>query len=130
MKQLLYLLFCVQFSAFGQCDTTAAVDFPVEDAEYPGRPVEMKRFIVENMIYPEIELCSLGQFTGRIYLRFIVCADGSIYNIECERGSGDKEIDQNAIDLIKKMPNWVPAKDQNGKPVNSFVRLPIIICLQ
>ena len=90
----------------------------------------MKRFIADNIVYPEIERCSLGQFTGRIYLKFIVCENGSIYNIECERTSGDIELDQNAIDLIEKMPNWIPAKDQNDKPVNSFVRLPIVICLQ
>lgn len=129
MKQLLLLLFFSSSCAFAQCDTTNATYYPEIDAQFPGGAAEMMKFIQKNFEYPDIERCSLGQFTGKIYIKFIVCEDGSIINTICERGSGDPETDQKAIDFINKMPNWIPATT-NDAPVASFVRLPITICLE
>ena len=129
MKQLLYILFFVQFTTFAQCDSTDIVQYPDEDAQFPEGTAAMVKFIRDNMEYPPIRGYQCHEFTGRIYLKFIVCADGSIQDVVGERLSGDDELDLNAIKLVQKMPNWIPAKE-NGKPVSSFVRFPIRIDLQ
>ena len=102
MRLLLLCLLFVQSSAFAQCDSSDFIRLPEVDAQFPGGIVEMKKFIQENIEYPPIERCSLGQFMGKIYLKFTVCANGEIHNITCLRCS-DTEYDQIAIDLIEKM---------------------------
>ena len=57
----------------------------------------MMRFIGKNVEYP-----SCGDFTGRVYISFIVNADGSISNILVKKGVS-KEVDQAAINVILKM---------------------------
>lgn len=129
MKAVITFLLLFQFQAFAQCDTSTEVVFPAEiDAQFPGGISAMKRFIQDNLEYPKITGHSCHQFSGRVYLQFIVCDDGSIQNIELMRPS-NSEFDQIAIDLIKKMPNWIPA-EENGQAVTSKVRLPITICPQ
>jgi len=88
------------------------------EATYPGGIEEMMRFIGKNVEYP-----SCGDFTGRVYISFIVNADGSISNILVKKGVS-KEVDQAAINVILKMPNWIPAKCQNEN-VTSRMMLPI-----
>ncbi len=125
MKQLLYILFFVQFTSFAQCDSTNIVQYPDEDAQFPGGAAVMMKFVQENIEYPEIQRCSYEHPTVRIYLKFIVCTDGTIQDIACLRCS-DTEYDQIAIELIRKMPDWIPAT-VGGKAVSSFVLLPISI---
>lgn len=127
MKQLLFLLFFVQFTSFAQCDPTNIVQYPDEDAQFPEGTTAMMKFVRDNMEYPPIRGYQCHEFTGRIYLKFIVCADGTVQDITCLRCS-DTEYDQIAIELIRKMPNWIPAT-VNGKAVSSFVLLPISIHL-
>ncbi|PHR34357.1 MAG: hypothetical protein COA38_03585 [Fluviicola sp.] len=128
MKIVLILFLLFQLQAFAQCDTSTAVDYPDVDAQFPGGPSEMLKFIQQNLEYPEFEINSCHQFTGRIYIEFIVCDDGAIQNIHIMRPV-DSEFDQFALELVKKMPNWIPA-EINNQPVSSRCRLPIIICHQ
>ena len=114
----------LQFSAFSQCDSTDIVDFPDVDATFPGGNVEMMRFIKENVEYPELDE-SLVE-SGRIYIEFIVCQDGSITNIAFRR-EVNENLKKMSIDLISKMPNWIPA-EHGGKIVASKCRIPITIC--
>lgn len=61
--------------------------------------------------------------SGRVIVEFIVCEDGSIYNIKVVRGL-TAECDKEAVRLIESMPEWIPGK-QNGKPVPVIYTLPI-----
>ncbi|MCJ8291617.1 MAG: energy transducer TonB [Crocinitomicaceae bacterium] len=128
MKTALIFLLSFQFQAFAQCDTSTAVDYPDVDAQFPGGNTEMKKFIQQNIEYAHIPRCSLGEFVGHIYIEFMVCEDGTIQNIQLIRSSSS-EFDQVAIDLVKKMPNWIPA-EFNNIPIATKVRFPIRICPQ
>ena len=128
MKTALIFLLFFQFQASAQCDTSTAVDFPDVDAQFPGGTAKMKKFIQQNIEYPEIKRYDCFLNTRITYLEFMVCEDGTIQNIQLMRSSSS-EFDQVAIDLVKKMPNWIPA-EFNNMPVATKVRLPIRICLQ
>jgi hypothetical protein len=88
------------------------------EPSFPGGEEELLKFIIHNLEYP-----SDVDIQGKIYVAFIVNANGEINNIHIKRGLG-KEIDQLAINLIKKMPNWIPAKCQNDNVSHSMI-LPI-----
>jgi len=125
MKQLVYFLFCLQFSSFGQCDSSDVVDFPQVEPQFPGGIAAMKQFIQEHIEYHQIDFTQ--QFNGRFYVKFTVCADGTVSNVRCERCT-NTDLDLMGTDLVEKMPKWIPAMVK-GQPVVSTVRLPITILL-
>jgi len=49
----------------------------------------------------------------KVPLRFVVNEDGSLSDFEVLRSSGNKILDQSAINHMKKSPNWVPGKHNN-----------------
>jgi protein TonB len=89
------------------------------DAQFPGGMVEMKKFIASNLKYPNREV----SYQGKVYVSFVVGKDGGIEDEKVFRGVS-KELDAEALRVIRAMPNWIPAEN-NGKIVAAKVRLPI-----
>lgn len=61
--------------------------------------------------------------SGTVYVNFTVAKDGSLENINVIK-EVDPLLDQEAVRLVKSMPNWVPGKQQ-GKSVKVSYNLPI-----
>jgi TonB family protein len=97
------------------------VDYPEVEAQYPGGAQEMKNFIIDNMRYPETSK-KLGE-QGRVFMMFYVNRDGSIEEIKVLRGVS-KDIDAEAIRLVKSMSKWIPAQT-NGENIKARARIPI-----
>lgn len=94
------------------------------EAEFPGGYAEMMKYFIKNMKYPEIPLQS--GIEGRVSLRFVVEKDGSIGNIDIQRGVPNcPECDKEAIRVIKSMPKWKAGKI-NGQAVRSYYTMPIV----
>lgn len=93
------------------------------DAQFPGGMVEMKKFIASNLKYPNREVSC----QGKVYVSFVVGKDGTIGDEKVFRGVS-KELDAEALRVIRAMPNWMPAEN-NGKIVVAKVRLPISFIL-
>lgn len=97
---------------------------PEEPAGFPGGNEAMKKFIYDNIVYPQVAIEQNLQ--GKCYVQFIVNVDGSISNVRIMRGVTDcPECDKEAMRVIKSMPKWNPGK-LNGKPVDSYYNLPIV----
>ncbi|MDR0543499.1 MAG: M56 family metallopeptidase [Dysgonamonadaceae bacterium] len=93
---------------------------------FPGGEKAMMQWINENIQYPK--LAHEKNIQGRVIVRFVVHSDGSVGNVELVR-SVDPALDEKAIQVVKKMPNWIPGK-QNGKAVSVYYTLPILFKLQ
>lgn len=93
--------------------------FPEVDPQFPDGMGALKKFIRENLIYPDREV----SYHGTIYVSFVVGQDGSIEDEQIVRGVS-QERNAEALRVIRLMPNWIPAK-HNGKIVAAKVRLPI-----
>jgi protein TonB len=65
---------------------------------------------------------------GKVYVQFVVEKDGSLSNITIRMSSKNAELDQEAINVIKKMPNWIPGSIK-GKSVRVKQTIPIIFSL-
>lgn len=96
------------------------------DAEFPGGTLKMRRFIQENVVYPEISR-ELGD-QGRIYLEFVVEPDGVITHVSCMRKL-TPALEREAERLIRAMPNWITGTVA-GVKVRSKCRLPITFTLE
>ena len=96
-------------------------EYPGKEAMFPGGAVAMKKFLLDEVKYPEISKKMGDQ--GRVFLEFIIEKDGSISRVDVLRGVS-KEIDEEAKRVINKMPKWTPA-ETNGEPVRTIFRIPI-----
>lgn len=92
-----------------------------QPAEFPGGQAAMMKWISEHIRYPEAAKAS--GISGRVVVKFVVEKDGSITNPTVVKGV-DKDLDKEAIRVIKSMPKWKPGKN-NGEPVRSYFNLPV-----
>lgn len=97
-----------------------------EPPTFPGGDAVWMNIIVQNIQYPV--LAKESNISGTVYLKFVVEPNGSITNITLQRGIGGG-CDEEAIRVVKMLPNWNPGK-QNGKPVRVWFVLPIKFTLQ
>ncbi|GEM_PF-1422805 len=98
------------------------VEFPDKEASFPGGTEVMKKWISENLKYPQT--ATETNTKGKVYVEFKVLKDGSIGGVSIMRGIS-KEIDEEAKRLVKSMPKWIPGESK-GKPVNVRCRIPIL----
>ena len=78
-------------------------------------------FLQNNIKYPQ-EAIELG-ISGTVYVAFVVEIDGSITEVNLGRGIGGG-CNEEAIRVVKSMPNWIPGK-QNNIPVRVRFNLPV-----
>ena len=88
---------------------------------FPGGESELMSWLGKNLNYP-IRAQENG-ISGRVIVGFVVEKDGSISNVQVVKGV-DKDLDAEAIRVVKKMPKWQPGKN-NGHAVRSFFNLPV-----
>ena len=94
-------------------------DIPDEDPKFDN----ISGFIQKKFNYPE-EAIQM-QKEGKCYLKFVVNLDGSVSDVSIVRGVPDcPECDKEALRVVRLMKNWEPGKIA-GKPVRSWMRLPI-----
>ncbi len=94
-----------------------------EMPDFPGGTPELIKYIKANTKIPEY--VTKNNVEGKVFLKFIVNADGSLSDIKVMMPfEGCKECDEEAIRVVKSMPNWSPGK-QGGKAVPVSFNLPI-----
>lgn len=97
----------------------SVTDIPDVIAEFPGGESEMWKYMMENLKYPE------GfRGKGRVVVRFTVTNKGKITDVTVVR-SVNKAADDEAMRVVKSMPDWKPGL-KDGKPVNTSYVLPVV----
>lgn len=99
----------------------SAADVPT----FPGGEEALNKYISDNLKYPEA--AKENSVEGVVTVGFIVRTDGSIGTIKIVR-MVDPDLEQEAIRLVKNMPEWTPA-DKDGKPVDApaEVEVPFVL---
>ncbi len=110
-------------TVMGQSDEVYQV---VEEMpEYPGGMEAMYKFLSENIHYPA--KAKEEGIEGRVYVNFVVEADGRLTNIKVLHGIGGG-CDEEAVRVVEAMPKWKPGRNQ-GKAVRVHFNLPIVFKL-
>ena len=107
----------------GEGDITIVVD---TDPEFEGGMEALYKYMAENIHYPEKAKADGVQ--GRVMVKFIIEADGSVSNAEVVRGVSP-ECDAEALRVINAMPSWKPAT-KDGQNVRVHYVVPIYFRLQ
>ena len=97
-----------------------------QQAEFPGGQTALMKWLSNNVRYPES--AQQNDIQGRVVVRFVVEKDGSIGAATIVKGV-DKDLDREALRVVKKMPRWQPGKN-NGVAVRSYFNLPVVFKLQ
>ena len=88
------------------------IELPDVEAEFIGGPQALMKYIRSNIQYPPTSIEMNEQ--GKVYLSFVVEADGSITNVAVE-GSVSPDLDREAKRLVRSMPNWIPGEAKGEK---------------
>lgn len=86
---------------------------------------DVRAYLSDKLQYPA-EAKDNG-IEGRVVVRFVVRADGSITDASVLQGIGGG-CDEEALRVIRAMPKWKPGR-QYGKPVDVWFNLPIMFKL-
>jgi len=109
-------------------DTTLVQEILV-DGGYPGGFEAMAKCMIDSLNWDAIyewPEASKRRFQNKIIVRGIVETDGRITDIHVERASVYcPPCNREAINVVKKMPLWIPATDKNGQPERVYIRIPI-----
>ena len=100
-----------------------------EMPRFPGDDKALMVYIQKNLIMPEKYKSNTDKNPKlteyRTFVQFVVNEDGSISDTQLLRKSADfKDLDDEAIRVVKSMPKWEPGK-MDGKPVKVYFNLPI-----
>lgn len=100
-----------------------AVDNVIVDvpATYPGGEAALLKFISENLIYPAV--AQENGVQGTVIVRFMVDTDGSVGHVVV-RKSLSKECDQAAVNVVRKLHRFTPARLE-GRPIPVWFTIPI-----
>lgn len=85
----------------------------------------MCQWIAENIIYPP--LAQQNRENGRVVVSFIVDKNGHITCPKIKK-SVSPSLDAEALRVVKKMPQWIPAV-KNGRTVKMIRVVPITFSL-
>ena len=102
-------------------DSNEIADFPDVAPQFPGGEKALMEWLAQNIRYPEAAQKNGAQ--GRVIVRFIVGKDGYISDEKVMKGV-DKDLDSEAIRVIKSSPRWIPGM-KDDKPVATHFTLPI-----
>ncbi len=102
-----------------------SIDLVEEDPEFPGGMEALHKFLADNIQYPQ--QARDNNISGKVYVSFVVEADGSITNSRLLRDIGGG-CGAETLRVVKTMPRWTPGK-QRGKPVRVQFNLPVTFTL-
>lgn len=83
--------------------------------EFVGGYSKLVEYLSNNLTYPPMAMDA--GIEGTVYVGFVIEGDGSITNVKILRGVHSK-LDEEAINVISKMPKWKP-----GVQNNNYVRV-------
>ena len=105
---------------------TAVFEVVEEMPEFPGGVDAMMEYLQKELRYPES--AKEKGIQGRVTVQFIIDKEGNVTNSKVIR-SVDKDMDTEAIRLVKAMPKWKPGM-QKGKAVAVKYTVPVVFRLE
>ena len=98
-----------------------------EMPEFPGGKFGLRKYIAENVKYPEI--AKKNGEDGTVFIKFVVDKTGKAGNAEILKGISES-IDKEALRVINLLPLFKKPGYKNGKPVDVYYSIPITFSLK
>lgn len=111
---------CSTFSV-EKSDAVPVLEVVEEQAQFPGGPSAMMKFINENLVYPDSALAK--GIEGIVVVEFIVLENGKLCDFKILRDIGGG-CGEETVKVFQIMPDWEPGKQRNV-PVRVKMRAPV-----
>lgn len=121
MKLLIVLMLLGAHLAYGQIEVVKVEKPLIQAPEYLGGPSAMFEKIRYHLRYPPQAI--KDKITGVVKLGFIVDTSGRVKDVQVLQ-SVRKDLDDEAIRLVKMLNEWSPAY-QNGDKAEAKLTIPI-----
>lgn len=89
--------------------------------EYEGGMKELRKYIRENLEYPEVLRSVEADATCMV--QFTVGSNGEVSEVSVAQTSGFPEMDEEAVRVASSFPNWTPAT-KNGVAIAMKTQVP------
>lgn len=99
---------------------------PEKMPEFPGGSDALIKFLTSKLVYPAEAKDAKAE--GKAVVQFEVTQTGKLHNITVVKSSGNKQLDNEAIRVVKMMPDWTPG-EKDGKKIKTKMVLPIVFKL-
>ena len=90
--------------------------------EFPGGQQALFYYLSTTVTYPLI--AQENGIQGTSVVQFVINQDGSISDVTILRSAGETSLDNEAMRVIRLMPNWSPGI-LKGKPVRVMYTIPV-----
>ena len=80
--------------------------------EYKGGMDALMSYLSSNITYPEA--AKNDKIEGKVFVSYVINEQGKVTQVKVERGV-NKLLDDEAIRVVKKMPDWTPGEHQGKK---------------
>lgn len=94
--------------------------------EFPGGDLALRKFVAENVRYPESAKDNNEQ--GTAYVKFIVDKTGKVTEPTIVKGTGSDALDEEAIRVVSTIPDFKPGRQKN-QDVDVSLTMPIKFAL-
>lgn len=119
-----FLFLLAVISADGQRPADSVYSFAEIPPTFPGGETAFVKYLAKNIKYPPVS--KETEITGRSRIRFIIDAQGCVYDVKPMDTSKVSALDIEVMKAIKVMPAWKPAMNK-GKKVAVQYFLPVFI---
>ena len=92
-----------------------------QNPQFVGGMLKLYEYLGKHIQYPE--MAKENGIQGKVFVQFVICKNGKIESAKIVKGV-HSSINNEALKVVKSMPNWVPGK-QRGVPVKTRFTLPI-----
>jgi len=94
-----------------------------KEPQFPGGNDSLMKWIARNKKHPPIQR---HEPEGTVFVKFIIEKDGKVSNVEILKSFGQfgDYYDNEALHLIKSMPQWEPGQ-KDGKVVRTVKNVPV-----
>lgn len=89
-----------------------------QNAQFPGEEDVLVKHIKENTKYPP--KAAKKKIHGSVTVEFLIGKTGKVSNVRVIKSSNDKDLDREAVRVIKSLPDFIPAR-VNGEPVETWI---------
>lgn len=95
----------------------------ITEPRHPEGKMELLNFLAKNMKYPT--LAQENSIKGKVVVQFVVNEDGKLSDFKVIK-SVHQYLDNEALRVVKLLPKFIPALDEQGNPVKAYVTIPLM----
>lgn len=86
-----------------------------KEAAFPDGVKAWTEYLIKGLTTKQPKAYQQGKISGTVVVSFLVDKEGNVREAQVVTSSGYEELDEHALNVIRKSPKWIPAVQYNQK---------------